>query len=134
MLAVFEHSAVLDHWILVKLKKTTIFQLSSYRIRSFFWSTLFLTPCLRARRTLFISSFILIRFGIFHIFSTECLLYGIYLAQSWMVVFQFCCKTLRLPPDQILIHKNYTRFSTKALSSFYGLRWIVQLTKYHAYR
>lgn len=28
------NSAIFDHWILVKLKKTTIFQLSPYRIRS----------------------------------------------------------------------------------------------------
>lgn len=37
------NSAIFDHWILVKLKKTTIFQLSSYRIQSFCPTAFFLS-------------------------------------------------------------------------------------------
>lgn len=121
LLVVFENSAVLDHWILVKLKKTTIFQLSSYRafdrflVNAAFHPVLFLCACMPFS----LSSFTSIRFGIFHLFGTECLLCDIYLAQSrWL----YSSLVARLQ-DCRRIESGYIKIIQDIVQKLWVFRW-----------
>lgn len=133
LLVAFENSAVSDHWILVKLKKTTIFQLSSYRIYSIvFWSMLFPSRVSQYACTLVFCCFPLSHRFVLVFFISSAL--NVYCATfTWLN--HDGCIPVRLHDFKIAARSNLDtqKLYTTQYKSFehisidYG--WIVQLTK-----